>query len=554
MEQIRRHGKLCDVTLKVGDSKFSAHKVVLAATIPYFQAMFTHDMIESKQDEITMSGIDASALEALVNFAYSGKVQISDNNVQSLLIGASFLNLYEVKESCCEFIIDRLTPGNVLSVRSFGELLMEPTIVSACNSYINRNFAAVSCGDEFNKLTKEEVEEIASRDELNVSSEEQVFEGVLSWVKDSPEERHEFLPDIVKHVRLPLLKPQYLADVVGAEELIKHSLPCRDLLDAAKDYHLMPERRQQMNSVRNKPRCCTEIIEYIVAVGGLTSSGDSVSTVEVFNPLQSRWTKSVPMRTLRSRVGVSVLNGQLYAIGGYNGAERLNTVEIFDPLDQKWKAVAPLSCPRSALGAAALDDKLYVCGGFDGISSLDTVECYTKEKNTWKTMNRMARPRSAAGIVSFDGHIYALGGHDGLSIFDSVERYDSSTGTWKEVAPMQTRRCRLGAAALNGRLYAAGGYDGQRFLKTCECYNPVTKKWTSVAPMGVQRSRVALVSSCGKLYAIGGYDGQKNLKCVEMYDPSMNTWVEAPPMVAHEGGVDAAVVSLPFTSGNSDCE
>ena len=46
-----------------------------------------------------------------------------------------------------------------------------------------------------------------------------------------------------------------------------------DLLDEAKDYHLMPERRQQMKSFRTQPRCCTEIVEYIVAVGGLTSSG-----------------------------------------------------------------------------------------------------------------------------------------------------------------------------------------------------------------------------------------------------------------------------------------
>ena len=65
--------------------------------------------------------------------------------------------------------------------------------------------------------------------------------------------------------------------------------------------------------------------------------------------MQGKWTKSVPMRTLRSRVGVSVLNGQLYAIGGYNGAERLDTVEIFDPVEKKWTAVAPLSCPRRSV-------------------------------------------------------------------------------------------------------------------------------------------------------------------------------------------------------------
>ncbi|KAF1375236.1 hypothetical protein PFLUV_G00237450 [Perca fluviatilis] len=58
MEEIRRQGKLCDVTLKVGDHKFSAHRIVLAASIPYFHAMFTNDMVECKQDEILMQGMD----------------------------------------------------------------------------------------------------------------------------------------------------------------------------------------------------------------------------------------------------------------------------------------------------------------------------------------------------------------------------------------------------------------------------------------------------------------------------------------------------------------
>lgn len=44
--------------LQVGDHKFSAHRIVLAASIPYFHAMFTNDMVECKQDEILMQGMD----------------------------------------------------------------------------------------------------------------------------------------------------------------------------------------------------------------------------------------------------------------------------------------------------------------------------------------------------------------------------------------------------------------------------------------------------------------------------------------------------------------
>ena len=44
--------------LQVGEQRLTAHRIVLASTIPYFHAMFTSDMVESKQDEITMQGIE----------------------------------------------------------------------------------------------------------------------------------------------------------------------------------------------------------------------------------------------------------------------------------------------------------------------------------------------------------------------------------------------------------------------------------------------------------------------------------------------------------------
>lgn len=59
MREIRRQGKLCDVTIKVEDQSFSAHRIVLAATIPYFYAMFMNEMREHREKEITMKEIEA---------------------------------------------------------------------------------------------------------------------------------------------------------------------------------------------------------------------------------------------------------------------------------------------------------------------------------------------------------------------------------------------------------------------------------------------------------------------------------------------------------------
>ncbi|CAL4124027.1 unnamed protein product, partial [Meganyctiphanes norvegica] len=175
MEEIRRRGKLCDVTLKVAEQCFTAHRIVLAAVIPYFNAMFTHDMAESKQKEITIQGIDAEAMESLINFAYSGKVKIDASNVQSLLEGSTFLQLTKVREACAEFLKHRLYPHNVLGVRTFADTLGCWSLVEACNRYLQKHFQEVSLSDEFLSLGITEVRDIVSRDELNVNSEEQMY-------------------------------------------------------------------------------------------------------------------------------------------------------------------------------------------------------------------------------------------------------------------------------------------------------------------------------------------------------------------------------------------
>ncbi|XP_066601268.1 kelch-like protein 18 isoform X2 [Prorops nasuta] len=543
-EEIRKQGKLCDVTLEVDGQAFSAHRVVLAGSIPYFRGMFLSNMQESNQKEIILKeGIDALALGALVSFSYTGRITLTNENVQSIMAGACFLQLQLVKNACAEFIKRQFHPQNILGIREFADTLSCPSLVEEADKYIQQYFLPISLSDEFLRLSLADLKGLISKDELHVMSEENVFEAIMRWVRYEPESRSKNLPDILALVRLPLLSPLYLIDNVAQETLVKSSHLCRDLLDEAKDYHLIPERRCLIENIRCRPRCCNYVMGHIFAVGGLTKFGDSLSTVEVYDPF-SEWETSEAMTTLRSRVGVAVHKNKLYAFGGYNGMERLSTVEVYYPCLKVWKMIASMNCKRSAVGTTALKDYLYVCGGYDGLTSLNTVERYCPVTDTWKIISSMNKHRSAGGVVSFEGYVYALGGHDGLSIFDSVERYDPKTGVWSLVKPMLTRRCRLGVAVLNGKLYVCGGYDGSTFLKSVEAYDPRLNMWQYVAPMNVMRSRAALVANMGKLWAIGGYDGISNLSSVEVYDPNTNTWSFAAPMRAHEGGVGVGVIPI----------
>ena len=98
---LRKDGKLCDVTILVGKKKIPAHKLVLAASSPYFETMFTGDFPESNQSEVAIRDVDAEAMETLIDFCYTSSIEdkVDKSNVQDLLAAACFLQIIEVKVS-----------------------------------------------------------------------------------------------------------------------------------------------------------------------------------------------------------------------------------------------------------------------------------------------------------------------------------------------------------------------------------------------------------------------------------------------------------------------
>lgn len=81
---------LCDVTLVANTVEIPAHKMVLAACSPYFYAMFT-SFEESKQDRITLQGVDHQALTLLIEYVYTSEVQVTEENVQVSIFLMNYL-------------------------------------------------------------------------------------------------------------------------------------------------------------------------------------------------------------------------------------------------------------------------------------------------------------------------------------------------------------------------------------------------------------------------------------------------------------------------------
>lgn len=67
----------------------------------------------------------------------------------------------------------------------------------------------------------------------------------------------------------------------------------------------------------------------------------------------------------RSSVGIGVLNGLLYAVGGYNGQTTVNTVERYNPRTEEWTMICEMTTARSMLGVASLNGHLYAVGKYN---------------------------------------------------------------------------------------------------------------------------------------------------------------------------------------------
>ncbi|XP_029426946.1 kelch-like protein 2 isoform X2 [Rhinatrema bivittatum] len=529
MNELRSRSLLCDVTIVAEDVEIEAHKVVLAACSPYFHAMFTGEMSESRAKRVRIKEVDGWTLKLLIDYVYTAEIQVTEENVQVLLPAAGLLQLQDVKKTCCEFLESQLHPTNCLGIRAFADMHACTELLNQANTYAEQHFSDIVPGEEFLNLGIEQVCSLIASDKLTIVSEEKVFEAVIAWVNHDIDVRQEHMAHLMEHVRLPLLSREYLVQRVEEETLVKNSSACKDYLIEAMKYHLLPnDQRTLMKSKRTRQRTPVSLPKVMVVVGG--QAPKAIRSVECYDFKEERWYQVAELPSRRCRAGVVYTSGLVFAVGGFNGSLRVRTVDSYDPVKDQWTSVANMQDRRSTLGAAVLNGLLYAVGGFDGSTGLASVEAYNTKANEWFHVAPMNTRRSSVGVGVVGGMLYAVGGYDGASrqCLSTVECYNPSTNEWTYIAEMSTRRSGAGVGALNGLLYAVGGHDGPLVRKSVEVYDPATSMWKQAADMNMCRRNAGVCAVGGLLYVVGGDDGSCNLASMEYFNPATDKWILVP--------------------------
>lgn len=329
MDEFRRQGVLCDTILVVDGQEFPAHKNILAASSAYFLGLFTSDMKERQQTEVKLEGFKSLVMSDLLNYIYTGEVEITEENVKELVFAGDYLLIESLKDKGSFYLEETLSPSNCLSVRAFSEKFDCEELMDKSESFILDNFVAVSKSEEFLHLSFSDIEKLISLDDVIVETEEQVYEAVISWVKHDVENRKDDFACLLSKVRLGCMSKYYLAEHVETEELIAGNLECTKLLyDAMKSYALFGAQRQPISDICKVRRCLDSNVDAIITIWG---PGDELrSSTQCYVPSVNQWFNLAPMLIPRFSHGAVACEGFIYTVGGVSLNGHLSSMERYD--------------------------------------------------------------------------------------------------------------------------------------------------------------------------------------------------------------------------------
>jgi hypothetical protein len=142
----------------------------------------------------------------------------------------------------------------------------------------------------------------------------------------------------------------------------------------------------------------------VLAVGGESAGGVTLSAAEVYDPATGTWTAIAPMETPRSEPSaVTLRSGDVLVAGG--SLIRARSAEVYDPASGSWTATGPMVVPRFEQLAALLPTgQVLVAGGdlANPENCLSSAELYTPA-GVAVGPNGIARKPGSGGGTSGNG-------------------------------------------------------------------------------------------------------------------------------------------------------
>ena len=513
--------KYTDVTLLADGAKIRCHRIVLAVASDYFKAMFGCGLKESTSDTVQMT-MEPGTVTSIIDYMYTGEIELTIDNVESLVKACDFLQLNDLKAGCEGFMMAQVDLTNCVGFFRFAASYQLPTLHGKAKRLMLAEFKSVAFSDELKELSCDDLVELIKDDDVRVEDEDIVFETVLEWIRHDLENRESSIETILEHVRLPYCTGLYLWHMKDTCDLLTPK--CQEYLHEALSFQADIVHQHEATSCRTLPRTNFRQRSCLLVVGGLPESKRNTiifpsKLCHYYNEGMNRWESLTKIpRSVGFTYSVCFLGRSLLLTGG-KGKGTHNECWLYDFVTKKWEAMPPLLTARHDHRSVSVGDCVYVVGGKAIGKVLASCECLNLKRRQWSSIPDLPEAALYSMVVTYGNKIIVFGGADAHNkSMRCTWVYDTMRGSWSAKSDM-TEACSGGAAVtMNNCVYVVGGSDC-----TCLRYDFATDTWTQLSRPHKQHSYAPAVVWRGRILLAGG-GPDPLLSLIEQYDPLTDTW------------------------------
>ena len=219
-ERLWQDAVMCDTKLVVQGEEFHVHRYFLAACSHYFCCMFTENYSESHQNSVELKGVTAVGLQAVLQYAYTGELVLSQGHLPDVLEAAAYLQFQEVIDFCAQYIKDQLTIDNCLQFLNMADMYEMRVSALDTKLFILQNFVAVAMREDFLDTSLDLLSELLADDRLMADSELDVFQVALRWLESHPDRAMESRR-ILGHIRFGLMTAEEMDSVYTHQLMLR---------------------------------------------------------------------------------------------------------------------------------------------------------------------------------------------------------------------------------------------------------------------------------------------------------------------------------------------
>ncbi|XP_043927630.1 kelch repeat and BTB domain-containing protein 7 [Protopterus annectens] len=492
---------------------FRCNRNVLAAASPYFKSMFTGGLYESKQKQVTIHDVDTESMALIIDYCYTGKVTVSESNVQPLYAAANMLQLEYIRQACISFMTRRMDLSNCAGILKFADAFDSQELKSKALAFIARNFRHLyQNNEELMDLNLNQIKEVLLLSNLDVESERKVFFFAVRWIESNVEERSVCSPEVFKCIRWHSFGDdgkEYVEELLRSKSLIRKH--CQDFIE-----DMLTAKFDNLEGTKRIGMLAEEMVIFF---------GHPKEPFLCYNPYFGHvFAMPSPLNTLThsrnctsSAVCVSTDNDL------YLAAQPSKQLWVYNAVINTWQQLPDRLLARDGMDIGYLNGFIYIMGGrdpFTGVKIKD-VECYNIRKNQWKLVAELPHTLYAFELIALDGYLYAVSSKRML-------RFDPDRNCWVNCASLKCNEFRE-ACVFNGEIYCICD------MPVVKVYNPASGEWRRICdiPVDGNTEHVQIVTCNNKCLLITTTTPQwkRNRITVHEYDIKCDEWVSVGTML-----------------------